>query len=345
MEAPLLEPPRRHNAVDQCTLWSEDYFKHPQPECVPKAIATWAEGNYLNAVNLAQCSHAPVSSAVFRLSQIFRRHPENVQAWLMDCQYLPEQSMKGVLQAVWLSKTDAGAKALKIFRERFPAFAYAGKLAEQSAPDLETLDPTHPVGFHLSWSAYYATGKMHLVGNMLDAVAQLNLSGTDQGDKIRPMVESLQREARDEQPIADFVVRHCQASAHHADRVFQKLIRDFAHPAPQRPPTQFTAEQLLLPHRGLNAEIGLRATQIVNIIHGATNNTNLHQTQMFARCIYGQLSGTLTQRDVEKELFNYRFWGLNDLELSQLAAVYGYSWHRTKDYFVISLSPFSQKLS
>lgn len=307
------------SGIDPFKLWCEDYYKHPESGSVPAALRLGAKD--LDALNLESVTLPQDSTAVFRLSQIFRRHPDNVLTWVKACRDFQEKPMKGLLQAVWLSNTEASRKVLEIVKgSPFSAADYAETLSKKTAPDLESLNPTEPVGFHLLWSAFYATGEKRYIGKLIDALPQLNQKGDRNLDWI---ARRLIRYAQCEFSIAEFVVQYCRSSTECSNPILQRLMRELS-PGPR---TQFTEGELFPdPTAPPGAKKG--ATEIANIVCGALKKSDLPDARQIAQEHYRKLTSPIAFREVNQMLFLMNAQGIDDWGIGQIAALYGYKVNR-----------------
>ena len=107
----------RFASVNDFNQWSESYFRNPTPKHVPAALAFCEKKGLLNEVNFAQLTHSE-TSAVFKIAQIFRCHPAQVWEWAKACRDFEDRSLKGVMQALWLSQNSAGKQVPQKLQSR-----------------------------------------------------------------------------------------------------------------------------------------------------------------------------------------------------------------------------------
>lgn len=310
-------------SVDDFTQWSEGYFKHPTPERVPAALSFCASNGLVQEVNFNKLGYAD-SSAVFKMSQIFLRHPEQVWEWVKACREFEDRSQKGVMQALWIGHNDACKKALQKFADStWRISVYAADLLAK-----KMIFPAigEPLSFHLVWSMYYVSGDFRTIGLLIDAIPLLNEKPQNE-DKVRPIVMSLIRHARVDQLLSDFIVQHCRAHASSADHDLQLLIRELG----AKPRQSYSVEQLFPAQPDLKAEVKAKAANITNIVFGIRLNHTLQQAQIFAQEQYRGLTGNLSGEAVSQMLFMMGAEGVDDQGLAQIAGSYGFCIKKKKN--------------
>ena len=304
-------------SVNDLDRWSENYFKNPTPERMPAALAFCARTGLLNEVNLDQ-HRLEDPSCVFRLSQIFRRHPDQVWDWVKACRDFSEKPLRGLIQVLWLSQLDKGKEALAKFANS--PWNAADFAAELLARPVIVSDTSVPARMQLLWSTYFVAGDFRAIGLLIDSIPELNRKGGEQRSKVMPICMSLIRNARVDETLSVFIVQHCRAhAASGTDRDLQHLIAELA----PRQRQNYSVDQLFPLHPHLKAEVKNQATTITNIVFGVRQNPTQQQAQDFAQEQYRNLTARFTTEQVKQMLFMLNAQGIDDSGLSTIASFYG----------------------
>lgn len=221
----------------QWDQWREFYYRDPHPELVPQEVKKMAAADALSDFNLIEFTKGSIlsvderkySTSVFVVSQVFRKHPDNIWGWMKEFRSLPEKPLRGLIEAVWLSNTAQGRETLQKFSQSTMKVAdFAIEVIKRPAVDVETLIPREPSHFDFLWSAFFIYGDMRYIGKIIDAIPSIK-QRTDIPDILKRIyIGSIHWSITDRltrhPQIGQFVLTHCLQSPHKNDGDFQILM-------------------------------------------------------------------------------------------------------------------------
>ena len=146
----------------------ETYYLNPQPAEVPSIIRSLADQGYLKKPERT-------AVAIGFLSVLFARHPERVDAWLLELNNVPLQLHRLIASALWQAGNPLGADLLRHLSQYTNPPNYAvERLADLPSLPVAVTPVLSTSSMNLQWGAFLATGEDTYVINILDAI------GTDQ---------------------------------------------------------------------------------------------------------------------------------------------------------------------
>ncbi len=175
-EAPAAEPPAEKTpsiaeaSAQDLSQWLMNYYKKPDPETVPARLRR------MSALKMLEKRPHPQAFEMF-FSQIMKKQPDGIAAWMDTLSDLPEAERKILHQAIWISQTPEGKKWLLAHDEK--------DLAEKPGHPLTTgeayvLEPYH---LDMLWEWFFATGEKTPIEQI---VGKFNMLPVDPGEDRLP---------------------------------------------------------------------------------------------------------------------------------------------------------------
>lgn len=226
------------SSYTEITQYMELYYQNPNPTKVPQAIDFLNQQGNLGACNVAvlltnQPYDRPVPpSATFIgvLSMLFRIHSEKVVEWVKACEILPEGSLRGIIEAVWLSGTSEGRLAIEYLKNSVNKVSdFVSEIMKIPPVNIDTFIPTTAYGFDLLWIAFCVTGKSLYVEHLLDSVALIEKSSSIEARVKEALYKALEfsviSQVEAHPQIRDVVLNYCKSVPVQSHKIFQTLIK------------------------------------------------------------------------------------------------------------------------
>jgi hypothetical protein len=160
----LCTSPLRAASGPTAEEWLNRYYENPRPERFVSAIFELSRSGFFE-----RPGHVPL--AIGFIAGVFRQNPEEIDLWVMNCQFLPRSHQRLIASGLWYSGHPRGAEYLR---------AYAKVVGPEMRAEIEqllTLTPAlreTPVrsasSMNLQWGAFLATGEAQHIRNVLAAL-------------------------------------------------------------------------------------------------------------------------------------------------------------------------------
>lgn len=309
--------------------WLNFYYKNPSPEKVPELIQSLVEKDVLCESGLAEvlldpslpAKNSPCLSTSCALTMIFRQHPEKIWEWIKAHKSLPNKPLRGLIEAVWLSNTNASREVLqRIQASTLKVAEFAECLLKKPLIDIESFVPINGNGFDFLWTAFSITGNTLYVGHLLDSVLKIGqnraMPTKEREAIITSLLWSITSQVDQHPQLREFVRQHCQAVTLKTDRIIQLILSKIA-------PLQFTVTELFADSL-TNAETKQKAAEVTKLVFESRHCADLKLARECAQRHFQQLSAGVNAPELDHLLFEIRQQGVSEAGLKRIAELYGY---------------------
>lgn len=156
--------PAKVSTAHAAEEWLNHYYENPRPEQFVPAVFELSRSGYFE-----QPGHVPL--AIGFMAGVFSQNTEQIDLWLMNCQFLPRAHQRLIASALWYSGSPKGADYLRAFaRVVSPAMRAEIEQLLTLAPALRDTQVLSASSLDLQWGAFLATGQSQHIRNVLAAL-------------------------------------------------------------------------------------------------------------------------------------------------------------------------------